>query len=66
MLDFAMKVSQAAYSVGEADFAALKAFGFDEEDIWDIMGITGLFGFSNRIANVVTLRPNDEFYALGR
>ncbi|MET3613389.1 putative peroxidase-related enzyme [Rhizobium aquaticum] len=66
MLDFAMKVSKAAYSVDEADFAALEAFGFDEEDIWDIMAITGLFGFSNRIANVVTLRPNDEFYALGR
>ena len=66
MLDFAMKVSQAAYAVGEADFDALKAHGFDEEDIWDIMAITGLFGFSNRMANVTSMRPNDEFYALGR
>jgi len=66
MLDFAMKVSQAAYAVEEADFEVLKAHGFDEDDIWDIMAITGLFGFSNRMANVGSMRPNDEFYALGR
>ena len=66
MLDFAMKVSQAAYAVGEPDFEALKTHGFDEEDIWDIMAITGLFGFSNRMANVTSMRPNDEFYTLGR
>ncbi len=66
MLDFAMQVSQAAYAVGEQDFEALKTHGFDEEDIWDIMAITGLFGFSNRMANVTSMRPNDEFYTLGR
>lgn len=66
MLDFAMKVSQAAHAVGEEDFEALKALGFDEEDLWDIMAITGLFGFSNRMANVGSMRPNDEFYSLGR
>ncbi len=66
MLDFAMKVSQAAYAVDEADFEALKALGFDEEELWDIMAITGLFGFSNRMANVTGMRPNDEFYSLGR
>lgn len=66
MLDFAMKVSQAAFAVEEADFEALKSLGFDEEDIWDMMAITGLFGFSNRMANVSAMRPNDEFYALGR
>ena len=66
MLDFAMKVSQAAHAVDEADFEILKASGFDEEDIWDIMAISGLFGFSNRMANVSGMRPNDEFYSLGR
>lgn len=66
MLDFAMKVSQAAYAVGEEDFEALKREGLDEEDAWDIMAISGLFGFSNRMANVTNMRPNDEFYALGR
>lgn len=66
MLDFAMKVSQAAYAVDEADFKTLTSLGFDDEDVWDIMAITGLFGFSNRMANVTSLRPNDEFHFLGR
>lgn len=66
MLDFAMKVSQAAYAVGEADFDALKAHGFTEEDIWDVAGISAFFGMSNRLANVSNMRPNTEFYALGR
>ncbi|AYQ41739.1 alkylhydroperoxidase [Burkholderia aenigmatica] len=66
MLDFAMKVSQAAHLVGEADFDTLKSHGFVEEDVWDIMAISAFFGMSNRIANVTNLRPNAEFYALGR
>lgn len=66
MLDFAMKVSQVAYAVAEEDFDTLKALQFDDEDIWDIMAITGLFGFSNRMANVANMRPNDDFYMLGR
>ena len=66
MLDFAVKVSASAQLVGEADFAALKAHGFDEEDIWDIAAISAFFGMSNRLANVTSMRPNAEFYALGR
>ena len=66
MLDFAMKVSQTAQQVGEADFDALKAHGFDEEDIWDISAIAAFFGLSNRLANVTSMRPNTEFYSLGR
>lgn len=66
MLDFAMKVSGEAYEVGEADLEALKAHGFDEEDVWDIAGISAFFGLSNRMANVLSMRPNDEFYSLGR
>ncbi len=66
MLDFAMKVSQAAHLAGEADFDALKAHGFSEEDIWDIAGISAFFGMSNRLANVTSMRPNTEFYTLGR
>ena len=66
MLDFAMKVSQTAHLVGDADFEALKAHGFSEDDIWDITGISAFFGMSNRIANVTSMRPNAEFYALGR
>ncbi len=66
MLDFAMKVSQSAQRVDEADFAILQAQGFSEDDIWDIAGISAFFGMSNRMANVMSLRPNAEFYALGR
>jgi uncharacterized peroxidase-related enzyme len=66
MLDFAMKVSRSAQTVDEADFAALAAHGFDREDVWDIGAIAGFFALSNRFANMVSLRPNDEFYLMGR
>lgn len=66
MLDFAMKVAFEAYAVGEDDFAALREHGFDQEDAWDIAAIAAFFGMSNRIANVGNMRPNDEFYTLGR
>jgi uncharacterized peroxidase-related enzyme len=66
MLAFALKVSHDSASIGEADFAALRPHGFSDEDIWDIGAITALFGLSNRMANLLSLRPNDEFYLLGR
>ncbi|WP_417534884.1 peroxidase-related enzyme [Marinobacterium stanieri] len=66
MLDFAVKVSMQAFAVSEEDFATLKRHGFDEDDIWDITGIVSFFGLSNRMANVTSMRPNDEFYSLGR
>jgi len=66
MLAFALKVSAASANIVEADFAALRGHGFSDEDIWDIGAITALFGLSNRMANLMSLRPNDEFYLLGR
>ena len=66
MLDFAMKVCTASHTVDDADFAALHAHGFDDDDIWDIAAITAFFGLSNRMANVSAMRPNDEFYLMGR
>ena len=66
MLTFALKVSHDSANVAEADFEALRAHGFSNEDIWDIGAITALFGLSNRMANLISLRPNDEFYLLGR
>lgn len=66
MLDFAMKVSAQAYAVGDADFETLQKHGFDMDDAWDIAGIAAFFGLSNRMANVTSMRPNDEFYQLGR
>jgi uncharacterized peroxidase-related enzyme len=66
MLDFAMKVCSASHTVEEADFAALREHGFSSEDAWDIAAITAFFGLSNRMANVSGMRPNDEFYLMGR
>jgi uncharacterized peroxidase-related enzyme len=66
MLDFAMKVSARAYEVGDADIADLKKHDFSDEDAWDISAIAAFFGMSNRLANVTSMRPNDEFYAMGR
>ncbi|PIE06725.1 MAG: alkylhydroperoxidase [Rhodobacterales bacterium] len=66
MLDFALKVSRNSRAVSEEDFDALRPHGFSDEDIWDIAAITAFFGLSNRMANVTSMRPNDEFYQLGR
>ena len=66
MLDFALKVSLAAQEIGEEDFTALRAAGFSDEDVWDIGAVAAFFGLSNRMANLTNMRPNDEFYLLGR
>ena len=66
MLDFATKVALEAYAIGEDDFATLASHGFDQEDVWDIAAIAAFFGMSNRMANVTSMRPNNEFYAMGR
>jgi uncharacterized peroxidase-related enzyme len=66
MLAFAMQVSQDAQSVSEADLETLRGHGFSDDDIWDIGAIAAFFALSNRMANLMSLRPNDEFYAMGR
>ena len=66
MLGFALKVCQRSHEVDEADFAALREHGFDDEDAWDIAAITAFFGMSNRLANATGMRPNSEFYLMGR
>ncbi|MCP9626260.1 peroxidase-related enzyme [Rhodopseudomonas palustris] len=66
MLDFAMKVSREAETVGDSDFDALKTHGFTDDDIWDITAVAAFFALSNRMANVTAMRPNDEFYLMGR
>jgi uncharacterized peroxidase-related enzyme len=66
MLDFAIKVSQRAYEVGDADYEQLRGHGFSDEDIWDIGAVSAFFGLSNRMVNLTSMRTNDEFYLLGR
>jgi len=66
MLDFAMKVALDSRSIGDEDYDILRGHGFSDEDIWDIGAITALFAASNRMANLTAMRPNDEFYSMGR
>ena len=66
MLDFAMKVALESHRIEDADFAALAEHGFSAEDAWDIGAIAAFFGLSNRMANLTGMRPNDEFYVMGR
>jgi uncharacterized peroxidase-related enzyme len=66
MLDFAMKVCLQSDQINDADFAALQAHGFDDEDAWDIAAITAFFGLSNRMASFSGMMPNPEFYVMGR
>jgi uncharacterized peroxidase-related enzyme len=66
MLDFAMKVSRAAETVSEQDLADIAGHGFSNDDIWDITAVAAFFALSNRMANVTNMKPNDEFYMMGR
>ena len=66
MLDFAVKVSRDANEVLEEDIQVLAQHGFSEQDVWDIGSIAAFFALSNRLANMANIRPNDEFYHLGR
>jgi uncharacterized peroxidase-related enzyme len=66
MLDFAMQVALHSETVDEASLQALRAHGFTTDDAWDIAAIAAFFALSNRLANVTNMRPNDEFYLLGR
>jgi len=66
MLDFAMKVALNAQEIADSDVVALAAHGFSDDDVWDIAAIAAFFALSNRMANVTGMRPNDEFYLMGR
>ena len=66
MLDFALKVAQKSHEITDEDFGALRPHGFSDEDIWDIGAIAAFFALSNRMANMISMRPNDEFFLLGR
>ena len=66
MLDFTVKMATESYAVDQADFESLAEHGFSGEDIWDIGAITAFFSYGSRMANLIDMRPNDEFYALGR
>lgn len=66
MLDFAVKVAGKSHEIRDADFEALRESGFSDEEIWDIGSIAALFALSNRLANMADIKPNREFYGMGR
>ena len=66
MLAFALKVALDSHAVNDEDFVALRSHAFTDEDIWDIGAISAFFALSNRMANMISMRPNDEFYLMGR
>jgi uncharacterized peroxidase-related enzyme len=66
MLDFAVKVCLESQTTSAEDFKTLHAHGFSDDDIWDIAAISAFFALSNRMASVTDMRPNDEFYMMGR
>ena len=66
MLDFAVKVALKSSEINDADYEEMQQHGFSDEDIWDTGAISAFFALSNRMANLTSMRPNDEFYLLGR
>jgi uncharacterized peroxidase-related enzyme len=66
MIEFAMKVCTSSATIEDSDFEALAQHGWTKEDAWDIGAIAAFFGLSNRMANMISMRPNDEFFAMGR
>lgn len=66
MLDFAVKLAERPQGITDGDLARLRSLGFDDEDIWDIGAITAFFALSNRMAHLARMRPNPEFYLMGR
>jgi len=66
MLDFAVTVADDSSSLVDDDYELLREYGFTDEDIWDIGAIAAFFALSNRMSNLISIRPNDEFYSMGR
>ena len=61
-----VKVTLHSAEVNVADFEKMRKRGFSDEEIWDTGVISDFFELSNRMANLISMRPNDEFYLLGR
>ena len=66
IVEFALKIAEDSASVSDADIDDMRAKGFTDDEIWDIGAITAFFAMSNRLANLSSMRPNDEFYTMAR
>ena len=66
IVDLALLVATDSAALTEAELDDARLAGLSEEEIWDIGAITALFAMSNRLAHLTALRPNPEFYLMGR
>jgi uncharacterized peroxidase-related enzyme len=66
MLDFAVKLTEEPWKIGDADRDALRRVGFSERDIFDISAVAGFFNMSNRVASATDMRPNTVYHGQGR
>lgn len=66
MLDFAAALTERPDRIEESHRAALRAAGFGDQDIWDIVAITAFFNMTNRMASGTDMKPNAEYHALDR
>jgi uncharacterized peroxidase-related enzyme len=66
ILSFASRVNEPGVAAGDRELAELKSFGLSDDDVWDIAAVAAFFGFSNRMAGLMDMRPNPQFYVMGR
>jgi uncharacterized peroxidase-related enzyme len=66
LLDYAVRLARSPEDVGPADAEPLRDVGFSDDDIWDVAAIVGFFALSNRLAHAFDIRPNAEFFTIGR
>ena len=66
ILSFASRVNEPGFAATDEEIETMRARGFSDDDIWDIAAIAAFFGFSNRMAGLMDMRPNGEFYSMGR
>jgi alkylhydroperoxidase family enzyme len=66
MLSFAVKLARSPETITPTDHKLLQDHGFGKDEIWDIGAITAFYALSNRMAHLIEMRANDEFYLMGR
>lgn len=66
IVDLALSVAKDSEKFGDNELVAARGAGLTDDEIWDVGAITAFFAMSNRLAHLMALRPNDEFYLMGR
>jgi uncharacterized peroxidase-related enzyme len=66
IVDLALLIATDSAALTEAELDEARAAGLSDDEIWDVGAITALFAMSNRLAHLTALRPNPEFFLMGR